>query len=103
MSNILAYITKVTQSPNFITFMAHFWFLFALVVSFYYMHHGSIAFVCVLTAIAAAKEFFYDLHYELNPPQTLMDSVKDFSGYFSGAWLATLFVNAYIVAGGIKG
>lgn len=85
-------IAKVGQSPEFVVAMAHAWF--ACSVLLILAHWGLTLWIGapVCIAIAAAKEFWFDLHYETLPPQTLLDSALDFSEYMAGLALAVLII-----------
>ncbi len=44
------------------------------------------------TLILALKEFWFDLRYEANPPQTFDMSLEDFAGYATGLILGMVCV-----------
>ena len=65
---------------------------YAAVLTVAHFHAGTatfVAFVVVFNVLAAAKEFWYDLRYEL-PKQTLDDSALDFFGYCAGIVIGCL-------------
>lgn len=79
MSNLLS---TVGENPDFIAFNAHLGAAF-IAVSF-----GVPIWLVLL--LAAIKEFWLDIKYETNPPQTYLDGLLDFSGYLAGALLTFL-------------
>lgn len=85
MTNIVA---KIGQNPTFIAFNAHCWFAYAIVYTLPW--HAALALGVV--AAAAVKEFWFDAHYETNPPQTAVDNLTDWLGYCFGVLLAMLAV-----------
>ena len=90
--SIQSEIAKVGESPEFIVAMAHMWFACSalLILAHWGLTLWIGAPVCV--AIAATKEFYWDLHYETLPPQTLLDSALDFGEYMAGLALAVLII-----------
>jgi hypothetical protein len=79
MSNLL---TKIV-TPAFITFNAHCWFAYAIVLTFFNPW--------VLGAVvlgAGIKEFYVDKHFEV--AQSFDDNLGDFAGYVTGTSLAVL-------------
>ena len=80
--------SKIAESPNFIAFNAHFGFAFATATAA--LHYGAALrwVVIVGVALAALKEFWIDLKYETDPPQTFGDSLGDFVGYMVGLDIA---------------
>lgn len=90
--SIQSEIAKIGQSPEFVVAMAHAWF--ACSVLLILAHWGLTLWICapLCVAIAAAKEFWFDLHYETLPPQTLLDSATDFAEYMAGLALAVLII-----------
>jgi len=86
--SIQSEIAKVGQSPDFIVAMAHAWFACSvlLILSHWGLTLWIGAPVCI--AIAAAKEFWFDLRYETLPPQTVLDSAMDFAEYMLGIAVA---------------
>ena len=80
------FISSVGENPLFIAFMAHSMFAYFVVSLFSGLHQYMAAAVCLI--VFGIKEFWFDLHYEENPPQTFMDSVEDFFGYCAGIALA---------------
>ena len=86
--SIQSEIAKIGESPAFITAMAHAWFAYAVLAT---CAHFGLSFwiavpACVI--IAAWKEFYADVRFEKNPPQTLLDGLGDFSEYMGGIVLA---------------
>ena len=86
--SLAAEIAKIGESQNFVTAMAHCWFACSVVLIL--AHWGLTAWVSapLCVALAAGKEFWFDLKYETTPPQTVMDSVIDFAGYSAGMLIA---------------
>lgn len=84
--SLAAWIADIGENPNFVAFQAHMWFAFALV---YGLKLGMIGVVTILGA-AAAKEFYFDIKFEQDPPQTIKDGLLDFAGYASGVVLGVL-------------
>jgi hypothetical protein len=76
--------SKVAQSPLTAAFFAHSG------VAFFAMFLGSRTDIplwhCAMAAVVAAavKEFYIDIHFETDPPQTYADSAGDFVGYLVG-------------------
>ena len=87
--SIQSEIAKIGESPAFVIAMAHAWF--ACSVMLILDHWGVSVFVSapLCVALAAAKEFWFDLHYEKTPPQTVWMSASDFSEYLAGIVLAS--------------
>lgn len=85
-------IAKIGESPAFITAMAHAWF--ACSVMLILGHWGLTAWISapLCVALAAAKEFWFDLRYEKTPPQTVWMSASDFSEYLAGIVVAVLIL-----------
>ena len=85
-------IAKIGESPAFITAMAHAWF--ACSVMLILGHWGVTAWISapLCVALAAAKEFVYDLRDEKTPPQTVWMSASDFSEYLAGIVLASIIL-----------
>lgn len=90
--SIQSEIAKIGESPEFIVAMAHMWF--ACSVLLILSHWGLTLWIGapVLVAVAAWKEFYFDLRDEKFPPQTLLDSALDFSEYMAGLALAVLII-----------
>ena len=90
--SIQSEIAQVGESPEFVVAMAHAWFGCSVVLIL--AHWGLTLWIGapVCVAIAAAKEFWFDLHYETLPPQTLLDSALDFAEYMAGLALAVLII-----------
>ena len=74
-------ISKVGESPVFVTAMAHCWFAFSMLALMAHWHIPFPVSTVVLIVLAGIKEFYIDLHYETNPPQTVLDSLQDFLEY----------------------
>ena len=88
-----AKIARLGENPTFIAAMAHTWFAFAVVtVLAHYLPTVLVVVACL--ALAAGKEFWFDLKYETTPPQTVMDSLIDFIGYAAGMAIAVGWVVA---------
>lgn len=85
-------IAKIGESAAFVTAMAHAWF--ACSVMLILGHWGISVFVSapLCVALAAAKEFWFDLRYEKTPPQTVLMSTSDFAEYLAGIVLAALIL-----------
>jgi hypothetical protein len=86
MSKLTSFISKVGENPLFIAFMAHAGFAYFVVSLFSGTHQYIAACVCLLAF--GLKEFWYDIKYEQNPPQTFIDSSEDFIGYVIGIIIA---------------
>ncbi len=85
-------IAKIGESQDFVTAMAHAWF--ACSVMLILGHWGVTAWISapLCVALAAAKEFVYDLRYEKTPPQTVWMSAADFAEYLAGIVVAVLIL-----------
>ncbi|OYV62961.1 MAG: hypothetical protein B7X03_03640 [Parcubacteria group bacterium 21-58-10] len=77
-------ISGTGQNSTFVTAMAHAGAAFFLGTLAIHWGAGLLASCLVLSAVFALKEFWYDLRYELDPRQTLMDSTVDYGGYLLG-------------------
>ena len=88
MSKLTAFISGVGENPKFIVFIAHSGVAATVILLFSGWHQYAAAGVAVL--LATAKEFLYDLKYEITPPQTIADSTGDFIGYLTGIAFALL-------------
>ena len=73
------------NDPTFLAQSAHFFGAIAttMVMSYLFGKKGGLITVGLFTAVAAVKEFWYDLVYEL-PKQTFGDSALDFTFYLVG-------------------
>jgi hypothetical protein len=81
--------SKIAESSDFVAFNAHWGFAFFLMTAA--RGHLPLGIVAAsLIGLAAVKEFFVDVRYEDNPPQTYADGVKDFAGYVFGIALGAL-------------
>jgi hypothetical protein len=85
-------IARLGQSPGFVTAMAHAWFAYAVIATC--AHFGLTLWIAAPAAVmlAAAKEYGFDLKYETNPPQTVVESTQDFIEYLAGIVLAMLVI-----------
>lgn len=72
----------------FVTWMAHMWFAYAVVFTFY----GPWTITGAIVA-AGVKEFYIDKHFETG--QTFTKNLTDFAGYLSGIALACV-AHAYL-------
>ena len=90
--SIQSEIAKIGESPAFVTAMAHAWF--ACSVMLILGHWGVTAWISapLCVALAAAKEFWFDLRYEKTPPQTAWMSTADFAEYLAGIVVAVLIL-----------
>jgi hypothetical protein len=88
--SISSWIAKTGENPNFIAFMAH-----ASAAGFITLAFPSLWLAVSIVVGTAIKEFWFDLRYEKDPPQTIDDSLLDFCGYCTGVGAALLKV--YIV------
>jgi hypothetical protein len=70
-------------TTTFVTWMAHMWFAYAVVYTFYGPWTIGLAIVA-----AGVKEFAIDKHMETS--QTFTKNLTDFAGYMSGIVLAIL-------------
>lgn len=73
-------IGKIGENPTFITFQAHCWFAATVILA-----AGSIRAAVAVVCAAIIKEFWFDLRFEQDPPQTIADGALDFAGYVAGA------------------
>jgi hypothetical protein len=89
--------SKVAQSPLTAAFFAHAGVAF-FVMSLCSRAHYPL-WVCAAAAMAAAavKEFYIDIRWEQNPPQTYTDGAGDFAGYLAGIYAAAHFCSWTIV------
>lgn len=86
MNSIIAWIAKLGQTTDFVAFNAHWGFAFFVMQ----LAHGNKVAAGAALILAAAKEFWFDPRYEVNPPQKIWpDGVLDFSGYLFGIALGT--------------
>ena len=86
MNKVIAYISNLGQSIQFVAFCAHL-FAAAYIVDRF---NNKLLVASLITLYAAGKEFWFDAKYEKNPPQTFKDNIEDFLGYALGAWMAVL-------------
>jgi hypothetical protein len=86
MNAVAAWIAKIGEDTRFVVFCAHCFFAY-FVLSLFSGTHQYIA-AAVFIVLIAAKEFWFDIKYEQNPPQTFWDSADDFIGYAFGVALA---------------
>ena len=84
------FIARTGENPTFVAFNAHAWFAFSLVSVWHVSFGARLAIAGAATLAALAKEFWFDLTFETTPPQTALDSLRDFIGYMSGIALAIL-------------
>ena len=91
--SLTSWIAATGENATFVTYMAHMWFAWSVVVSWPHLSLIERVFIAgVVTVVALGKELIFDMRYELNPPQTIADGLRDFAGYVTGAWGAVLFV-----------
>jgi len=83
--SLSGFIAKTGQSPGFIAFMAHAG-VAAFLLSLVHWHQGAVGIVFLL--VAMVKEFWFDVHYELN--QDYADGLQDWSGYLAGVVVALI-------------
>jgi hypothetical protein len=83
--------SRIAESPTFIALNAHCWFAFAVVAIALRFHANLLAVLFIAVPLAAFKEFYIDLKYESDPPQTLADSVDDFCGYMTGFIIGAVY------------
>lgn len=90
--SIQSTIAKIGESQDFVTAMAHCWFACSVVLIL--AHWGLTAWVSapLCVALAAGKEFWFDLKYEKTPPQTVFMSAADFGEYLAGIAVAVLIL-----------
>ena len=90
--SVAAEVAKIGESQTFITAMAHCWFACSVVLIL--AHWGLTAWVSapLCVALAAGKEFWFDLKYEKTPPQTVFMSAADFGEYLAGIAVAVLIL-----------
>lgn len=86
--NIGQLIGQVGENPNFIAFQAHCWFAFSCVVTATHFHVPLVVAATCAAALAAVKEFWFDIRYET--AQTYTDGALDFAGYAAGIALGAL-------------
>lgn len=92
-AKVAAWIGTTGENQLFIDFMAHGGIsgFFVLLSAAPVFPRGTLYMVAGIAYIVAAiKEFWFDLKYEANPKQTLLDSERDFAGYFTGITLALI-------------
>jgi hypothetical protein len=82
--------SRIAQAPEFATFMAHAGFAYFCVHQA--VAHGTpMGYAMAAGAILAGfKEFWIDIRYEDNPPQTFEDGIEDFAGYAVGIGLGAM-------------
>ncbi len=91
--NLAAQVGKIGEMPAFITAMAHCWFAFSFLAVA--ARYGLTLWVAapLFVALAAAKEFFFDLKFETTPPQTIFSSAEDFAEYMLGVLLSIVVIH----------
>jgi hypothetical protein len=82
VNKLTAFIATTGTNPEFVAFMAHMWFAYAVVKT-----SGHYLVALPVLALAAFKEFYFDARYE-SPKQTFRDNLTDWLGYTTGALLA---------------
>ncbi len=92
MSNVTRFATwigKIGPSPGFVAFNAHCWFAAFVVATAIRAGLPALPTAILAVALAAAKEFWFDLKYE-TPKQTVEDSAGDIGGYLAGIIVGVL-------------
>lgn len=81
------------NDPNFLAASAHFFGAYSVIMTANYLwgHTACLIAAGAFAITAAAKEFWYDAHYEI-PAQTTEDNLFDFSTYMLGVLAAILMV-----------
>jgi hypothetical protein len=80
-TKVASWISSIGENQNFIAFMAHAGATYFVISNFGHTNHWVI---WTTLSLCVIKEFWFDLKYETNPPQTIDDSILDFSGYMTG-------------------
>lgn len=83
-------IAKIGQSADFITAMAHAGFAYSVLATCAYFGLTLWVAVPVFMVLVGVKEFYMDVTFEKNPPQTLLDGAQDFLEYMGGVVVAAL-------------
>jgi hypothetical protein len=90
-------ITDVGSNPKFIAWNAHWGFSFFVVIAVMHFRQPSwfwpVIAACVV--LAAIKEFWFDKHFELAPPQCFTDNRIDFCAYLSGLGAAIALLKVF--------
>ena len=89
IAQLVQWIAAFGQNIQAVAACAHFFAAGYLI--FLFSGHALWAAVGI-TVYAAVKEFWFDAHYEANPPQTTLDNFEDFAGYAAGAWITYAIV-----------
>lgn len=79
--NLKALLAKIV-TPGFITFNAHCFFAAFVVQTAIHAGANRIVVCSIAAALAAAKEFYVDKHFEAN--QSFLANLKDYAGYLCG-------------------
>jgi hypothetical protein len=80
------WIARLGQNMQFVAFVGHACFA-ALVVE----HSGRFLWYAVaFFTIGGAVKEIWDIHYEHDPPQTVLDSLEDFLGWALGALIGVM-------------
>jgi len=82
--SLKTFISGVGTNPNFIAWNAHWGFGFFVVVAGVHTHVPLWWIVSFFTVLFGFKEFWFDKHFELAPPQSFVDNLIDFLGYMTG-------------------
>ena len=86
---IADFVNWWNKNPTVSSLNIHGWF--ACVLVYHLGKHFDVWHVAgVVAAITAAKEFYWDKHFEA-PRQAFKDSLVDWAGYLLGAGLALAF------------
>ncbi|MGH7745928.1 MAG: hypothetical protein ACREQ5_14290 [Candidatus Dormibacteria bacterium] len=84
-------ISSIGENNTFISFNAHCWFAFSLIIGCSrWLYYKDLIVVSII--IFAFKEYVFDMLYEESPPQTWLDSTQDFAGYITGTCLASIWI-----------
>lgn len=78
------WLAQLGENRQFVAFFAHFG------VAALICEHTPWWMMTVIVGGAAVKEFYFDAHYETDPPQTFWDNAEDWAGWTLGAYIGHL-------------
>lgn len=89
LGQIVQLPARIGENQKFVLFMAHAGVAFG-VLEYFKVTPLSVAIAITITAL---KEFWYDMSFETNPPQTFQDSLEDWSEYILGIFTAVILTH----------
>jgi hypothetical protein len=90
-------ISRIGSSPSFIAWNAHWGFAFFVVVAVMHFRNPACFWPVIggCVVVAGVKEFWFDKHFELQPPQSFTDNLVDFAAYMSGLLAAVALLKIF--------